>query len=86
AEGTATLTLLSAGGGTSGTLAAAVDAALSRALAPLPQALALTRPLAKTGGWAVAYQSARPEGLDASSYRLPGEDADRFLAFERRPG
>lgn len=65
------------------------DAVLARAVAPMPQALALALPLAHPGGYAAVYQSKRPEASAAGlacdfQYRLPGEDASRWLAFFRR--
>jgi 16S rRNA (guanine527-N7)-methyltransferase len=68
------------------------DAVVARALAPLPEALALMAPLAKPGGLLLVYQS---EPVAASPipearlercvpYRLPAEDKDRALALFRR--
>ena len=75
------------------------DAVLARAVAPLPDAAALTLGLTRPGGFAVVYQSEEPqlnevlsESLDNAGgtlsdrvpYRLPGETSDRFLAIFRR--
>lgn len=89
AGGTSAVELLRArGGAAAGREPFAADAVLARALAPLPEALALARPLARAGGWAAVYQSERPSdaALEPEAYRLPGEAADRFLAFSRREG
>ncbi len=67
-------------------------AVVSRALAPLPEALALTAPLARAGGLVAVYQSEPLAAINApgleplrcASYRLPSEDKDRFLAIFRR--
>ncbi|MBI4677888.1 MAG: 16S rRNA (guanine(527)-N(7))-methyltransferase RsmG [Elusimicrobia bacterium] len=72
------------------------DFVLSRALAPIPKALAWTLPLAKAGGHVVVYQSGAPDPatpalrrvlsragaawLGARRYRRPAEETDRFLA------
>jgi 16S rRNA (guanine527-N7)-methyltransferase len=76
------------------------DVVVSRALAPLPDALRLQLPLTKPGGWTFVYQSECPDPTeketakaaadcggtfeDARSYRLPGEDKDRWFAVLRR--
>lgn len=73
------------------------DAVVERALAPLPEALALAMPLLKAGGIFAAFQSGDPDVtepalartgakvLDCVAYRRPGEDRDRRLAiFARR--
>ncbi|MBI5200074.1 MAG: 16S rRNA (guanine(527)-N(7))-methyltransferase RsmG [Elusimicrobia bacterium] len=76
------------------------DAVLERAVAPLPNALRLAAPLAKSGGLVVAWQSDKPDASepalkkalaasgarpeDPLPYRLPGEDLDRWLAFFRK--
>lgn len=80
--------------------AAAFDAVVERALAPLPEAVALAVPLLKPGGLFVAYQSEPPDlqapalaaalrragasFVDMMPYRLPREDKDRTLAAFRR--
>ncbi|MFC1679674.1 hypothetical protein ACFL2T_05640, partial [Elusimicrobiota bacterium] len=76
------------------------DAILARALAPLPEALGLTLPLARPEGVGMIYQSARPELEDdelaaairragarlerTQAYRLPGEGRERHLLVFRR--
>lgn len=76
------------------------DAVVARALAPLPEALALGLPLAAPGGLFAAYQSDPPHvddevlkrALEKASgmfvgsvpYRLPLESRDRHLALFRR--
>ncbi|MFH1725337.1 MAG: 16S rRNA (guanine(527)-N(7))-methyltransferase RsmG [Elusimicrobiota bacterium] len=73
------------------------DAVLARALAPLPEAVRLSLPLARPGGCGVIYRSARPDPGDealraalrgargvieeTAAYRLPGEDRDRHLVI-----
>ena len=76
------------------------DAVLERAVAPLPQAAALTLPLVRPGGVFVAWQSEPPVVAGALAkalapygaklaetvpYRLPGESRTRVLAFFERP-
>ncbi|HVA66048.1 MAG TPA: RsmG family class I SAM-dependent methyltransferase [Elusimicrobiota bacterium] len=84
-----------------GTLSGTFDLVLERALAPLPDALSLCWPLAKTGGFVAAYQSdpadradkALSRRLDLLSarlvkslpYRLRGETRDRHLALFEKP-
>lgn len=75
------------------------DAALERALAPLPEALSISGPLIRPGGYFLAYQSqaCAPDSalqrrlaslslrlLESIPYRLPREPRDRFLAVFRR--
>ncbi|MBI4375922.1 MAG: 16S rRNA (guanine(527)-N(7))-methyltransferase RsmG [Elusimicrobia bacterium] len=75
------------------------DAAIERALAPLPAAVKLLLPLVRSGGLFAAYQSQAPERdpavleaaaqsggkwLETWPYRLPGEEKDRFLALFAR--
>lgn len=73
------------------------DAVVERALAPLPEALALAAPLARAGGLFVAYQTQPPDPaspelsavlvktgaklIQSHAYRLPAERKDRTLAF-----
>lgn len=73
------------------------DCVVERALAELPQAVRLALPLAKPGGFFLAYQSERPDpGLDplqkslakaggrlvkSIPYRLPLENRDRYLTL-----
>jgi len=75
---------------------------LARAVAPLPDAVALSVPLARPGGAVIIYQSAEPDAAEAAfgraleasdavlarsvGYRLPGEASDRYLAVLRRNG
>lgn len=81
-------------------VAAAFDAVVERALAPLPSAVETAASLLKPGGVFVAYQSQPPDQsqpdlaqalvrarmtfLDIMPYRLPREDRDRFLAAFRK--
>lgn len=64
------------------------DAVTARALASLPEALALCSPLARAGGVVLLYQSGRPasgpQPERCVGYRLPSEDKDRFLAVFRK--
>jgi len=80
--------------------AAAFDAVVERALAPLPEAIGLAAPLLKPGGIFVAYQSDPPDlqgaevagalrrakagFVDMMTYRLPREDRERRLVAFRR--
>lgn len=83
ADGTGALELLRPAGGASSRLEAAADAVTARALAPRAEALALAAPLTKPGGWTLLFQSAPPAGGESVSYRLPGEEKDRFLSLTR---
>ncbi|MDE2491821.1 MAG: class I SAM-dependent methyltransferase [Elusimicrobia bacterium] len=76
------------------------DAVVERALAPLPEALALAAPLLKPGGLFAAFQSEEPDPsepalaralsragcrvLESRAYRRPGEDRDRRLVIFAR--
>ena len=76
------------------------DAVLARALAPLPEAVALTWPLASPSGLAVIYQSSAPDPVEPAllkalekagarvaavePYRLPGEREERNLVIISR--
>jgi 16S rRNA (guanine527-N7)-methyltransferase len=76
------------------------DAVVARALAPLPEAVAVCLPLLKPGGRFIAYQSDAPDPenfglkkalakaggrlLESKPYRLPGESKDRHLAVIER--
>lgn len=78
------------------------DAVVARALAPLPEAVAVATPLLKDGGLFAAYQSeapdlsspllekalarARARFVDLLTYRLPRETRDRRLAVFQREG
>ncbi len=78
------------------------DAVLLRAVAPLPEALALAAPMTAPGGRILIFQSQNPDPADpaltrargkaraeqeeARSYRLPAEDKDRFFAIFRVSG
>lgn len=78
------------------------DAVLVRAVAPLPEALALAAPMTAPGGRILIFQSQTPDPAQAAlaralgktravpeparSYRLPGEDKDRFFAVFRVSG
>lgn len=88
------------GGKKGGDVEADFDAVVARALAPLPEALSLTLPLARRGGSGLLYQSERPDLEDAAlagallrtgarlerarPYRLPDESRDRHLLIFRR--
>lgn len=72
------------------------DAVTARALAPLPQSLALALPLARKGGTFLSFQSKPADACDPSlnkalarhggrliesiPYRLPAEEQQRFLS------
>lgn len=84
ADGSEALTLKRQEGGDAGKVSPEADAVLARALAPRDEALALALPLARTGGWAMVFQSKIPEGRESVAYRLPEESSDRFLMFARR--
>ena len=76
------------------------DAVLARALAPLPEALALALPLARAGGLAAVFQTEAPSPaapelaralsrrraapVENAAYRLPGEARDRHIAVFRK--
>ncbi len=76
------------------------DAVVERALAPLPEAVALAIPLLKPEGLFAAFQTDAPDPaeptlaralaaagarvLDCLAYRRPGEDRDRRLAIFAR--
>lgn len=73
------------------------DAVVERALAPLPEALVLARPMLKPGGLFAAFQSEDPDPaepalakalaragarlLESCAYRRPGEGRERRLAI-----
>jgi len=73
------------------------DAVVARALAPLPEAVALALPLADPQGLALIFQSAEPDLAEPAlqrvlaryaarlvksiPYRLPREDRDRYFAL-----
>lgn len=81
ADGTEALELLRHAGGASGRAEPMADAVTARALAPRDEAFGLARPLARPGGWTALYASERPEEGEVESYRLPGEDKDRYISF-----
>lgn len=72
------------------------DCVMERALAPLPEAVALALPLVKEGGFFLAYQSEAPDCelpalkkalakaaarfVESLPYRLPKESKERHLA------
>lgn len=69
------------------------DIVIERALAPLPEALAIAIPLLKEGGHFIAYASAPPAKtlalatarlIKSHPYRLPEEERDRFLLVFRK--
>jgi 16S rRNA (guanine527-N7)-methyltransferase len=76
------------------------DAALARALAPLPDAVGIVMSAVRPGGWGAVYQSVEPDPdseplrraltcvksrlESVSEYRLPGENQCRYLSLLRK--